>query len=347
MPSSSTQSMPASESKRQSLVRVYVYYDQQRNMVGRSETLPAGKNRSLKHPFKDVRKSGEDAILLLILPEDGPPEWAFEESYEADADVLRVAKRRALELYLNVSESLREGNWPRDLGMSPMVKEEILPRLTTEFRARCQQVVTNHEHKGEERLTGILTANLEMHGGDLGQSWSIKMLGVEMSSKSKESSTGADVALILFYSGPEGEGRKTIWLQAKRAKKVSTHIGDLTKIDDDLEDQVAAMWEVTSASFPLVYAPDGVFVAKELSLENDAEKIDFPEFVADAFKCVYGDKSPDVYYESVNKTYFFYVGIEAIDMFRKDLRKPPTKKTGFKQKIASAVARVLARGRGN
>lgn len=345
MPPSSTQSMSASESKRQSLVRIYVYYDQQRNMVGRSETLPAGQNRSRKHPFKDVQKSGEDAILLLILPEDGPPEWAFAESYEARADVLKAAKRRALEVYLNVSDSLREGNWPQGLEMSPIVKEEILPRLTSEFQARCQKIVTNHKNKGEERLTGILTDDLEILGGDLAQSWSIKMLGVEMSAKSKEPCTGADVALILFYSGPEGEGRKTIWLQAKRATKVSAQIGDLTKIDADLADQVTAMRKVTRASFPLVYAPDGVFVAKELSFENDAGKIAFPEFVADAFRCVYGDQSPAVYYESVNKTYFFYIGIEAIDMFRKDLRKIPNKKPGLTQKLAGAIARISVRRR--
>lgn len=250
---------------------------------------------------------------VTILRPSGRGPWIRQHTFEA-AELVSIIEGKDGEFNIfegpsattdrvNDSILLHRGISPRNFttdiwGMTPMT---LLTQVSNKIRD-AEQVVSSQWRRfsNEEAATGALFSRLE--GQHTVGRWSLDLTFVEFSKQTKEPLTGTDIAVILDAKAADGRRSiKTLWLQAKREKKLPTDPYRLPRF----EDQAMAAELFTEDFYGIVYTPEGVFVTGT----NIDPHPSLHAVIQEAMECRLGDTTVRTLKNSLNRKRVFEIAL--------------------------------------
>lgn len=145
----------------------------------------------------------------------------------------------------------------------------------------------------EDRMTGHLFGSLDLDVELDG--WRVKVSHQNFSPQTKESITGADVALIVDLY--DAEGRRIIkaaWLQAKQ--RAGNPAGALES--RGLRSQLANMSRHTQEYYAIIYSPEEVAVFRQ---GDSGQLTTLEKVIANMIRCAAGDPNEELVIDSLDR----------------------------------------------
>lgn len=253
-------------------------------------------------PFKNLRPSGYGPWATAPI---GSPETLVAQIVGSSGDLTIHEGPKATPERIADSVLIHQGVNPRviDNTLWNELPSELIEQIARTVEASTQRVARQwRQFSNEEAMTGALFSSVSstIEFGN----WVAHFDFIEFSKQTKETPTGADIAIIIDALSRDGMRRslKTIWFQAKSSEHLPRNWKDLPR----LSGQLMKMREYTPNSFGLVYTPQGAFlVGPDLPAHYPLDRA-----IRDAMSCKMGDKRASLLAQSLNRMRVFEILID-------------------------------------